>query len=103
MGFFICLIVGGAIGWLARFLLPARERGFARTVGLGMFGGLIGGFMLGPLLGGGNLFEAKFYPMVVMDALLGAVILLALLNMFRRRRDAKRMAADQSPPETGWR
>ena len=86
MGFFITLLIGGVAGWLAAMWL--RSQGLRRhlTIGVGMIGGLFGGFFFGPVLGGGNLFESAFYPMVIVDALLGAAILLGTLYLLRRRR-----------------
>jgi uncharacterized membrane protein YeaQ/YmgE (transglycosylase-associated protein family) len=86
MGFFVALIVGGIVGWLAGIALPNEQRRKRFDLPLGMIGGLLGGFGLGPLLGGGNLFEAAFYPMTIVVALLGAMIVLAIVNMFRRGR-----------------
>ena len=86
MGFFVALIVGGLVGWLAGIALPGEHRRKRFDLPLGMIGGLLGGFGLGPLLGGGNLFEAAFYPMTVVVALLGAFILLAIAKMLGRGR-----------------
>jgi len=86
MGFFISLLVGGAAGWAAAMLM--RSAGLRRhlAIGAGMVGGLLGGFFFGPIFGGGNLFESVFYPMVIVDALLGAVILLGILYLLRHGR-----------------
>ena len=47
--------------------------------------GLIGSFLLGPLLGApGNILNAPFNIMTLIAALIGSIILLAVINLFRR-------------------
>ncbi len=87
MNLIIALIVGGIIGWLASIVMRTdAQQGILLNVVVGIIGSLLGGFILGPLLGGGNLLNGTFDIMTLVVALLGAIILLAIVNMFRRGR-----------------
>jgi uncharacterized membrane protein YeaQ/YmgE (transglycosylase-associated protein family) len=87
MGFFLALVVGGIIGWLASILLRTdAHQGAPLSIVVGMIGALLGGLILGPLLGGGNLLESELDIRTLPVAMIGAVALLAALTFFRRRR-----------------
>ncbi|HWH18177.1 MAG TPA: GlsB/YeaQ/YmgE family stress response membrane protein [Allosphingosinicella sp.] len=87
MNLIIALIIGGIIGWLASIIMRTdAQQGILLNVVVGIIGSLLGGFLLGPLLGGGNLLDGEFDIMTLVVALLGAIILLAIVNMFRRGR-----------------
>lgn len=87
MNLIIALIVGGIIGWLASIVMRTdAQQGILLNIVVGIIGSLLGGFLLGPLLGGGNLLDGDFNIMTLVVALLGAIILLAIVNMFRRGR-----------------
>ena len=76
--------MGGAIGWLAGLLGGGAARRGLAHVGLGIIGGLLGGFVLGPVMGGGNLLENRFDPMTIVVAALGAAGLMLLARLLRR-------------------
>jgi uncharacterized membrane protein YeaQ/YmgE (transglycosylase-associated protein family) len=83
----IALIIGGIIGWLASIIMRTDgQQGILLNVVVGIIGSLLGGFLLGPLLGGGSLLSGSLDVMTLVVALLGAIILLAIVNMFRRGR-----------------
>ena len=87
MGILVWLIVGGVVGWLASIVMRTdAQQGILLNVVVGIIGSLLGGFLLGPLLGGGNLLSGDLDIMTLVVALLGAIILLAIVNMFRRGR-----------------
>ncbi|HEX8214038.1 MAG TPA: GlsB/YeaQ/YmgE family stress response membrane protein [Allosphingosinicella sp.] len=87
MNLIIALIIGGIIGWLASIVMRTdAQQGILLNVVVGIIGSLLGGFLLGPLLGGGNLLSGDLDVMTLVVALLGAIILLAIVNMFRRGR-----------------
>ncbi len=87
MGLIIALIVGGIIGWLASIVMRTdAQQGILLNVVVGIIGSLLGGFLLGPLLGGGNLLSGNLDIRTLLVSLLGAIILLAIVNMFTRRR-----------------
>ncbi|HEX8444189.1 MAG TPA: GlsB/YeaQ/YmgE family stress response membrane protein [Allosphingosinicella sp.] len=87
MGFFLALVVGGIIGWLASILMRTDvQQGALLSIVVGMLGALAGGLILGPLLGGGNLLESELDIRTLPVTMIGAIALLAALSFFRRRR-----------------
>ncbi len=79
MNLIIWLIIGGVIGWLASIVMRTDgQQGIFLNIVVGIVGSYIGGFLFGPMLGttGG----AGPY----ISAFLGAVILLAVVNLVRR-------------------
>jgi uncharacterized membrane protein YeaQ/YmgE (transglycosylase-associated protein family) len=86
MGLIIWLIVGGIIGWLASMIMKTDgQQGIILNVVVGIVGALIGGWLIAPLIGG-STGTAGFDVMGFIAALIGAVILLAIVNLFRRGR-----------------
>ena len=81
-----CLLVGLIAGWLAGKVIGGSGFGLLGNIVVGIIGSLLGGFLLGPLLGGGNLLSGSFDVRTLLVALLGAIILLAIVNLFRRGR-----------------
>lgn len=86
MGIIVWLIVGGIVGWLASLIMKTdAQQGIILNVVVGIIGALIGGWLIGPLLGSGSINEG-FSIMSVVVSLIGAIILLAIVNLFRRGR-----------------
>jgi uncharacterized membrane protein YeaQ/YmgE (transglycosylase-associated protein family) len=52
---------------------------------VGIVGALLAGFLLNPLIGGGNIMSGDLSLSAIAVSLLGSVILLVILNMLRRR------------------
>ena len=81
MNFIIYLIAGGIAGWLASILMRTDgQQGILLNIVVGIIGGFIGGWllpMLGLGLGGGWIG-------FLVTALIGAIVLLAIVNLFRR-------------------
>lgn len=86
MHFIIALIVGGIIGWVASMLMNRdASMGVIANVVVGCLGSILGRFLLGFLgLGGGHLRDNAFDPMTLVAALVGAVVLLGIVNLVRR-------------------
>lgn len=86
MNIIIWLIVGGIVGWLASLIMKTdAQQGILLNVVVGIVGALIGGWLVGPLLGAGSINEG-FSIMSFVVSLIGAIILLAIVNLFRRGR-----------------
>ena len=86
MGFLIAVAVGILLAWAASFVRPPGSPRRAKLLAAtGVVGALAGGFVLGPVLGGGNLFEMMIDPMTPVVTAIGAATLLALLAAARRR------------------
>jgi uncharacterized membrane protein YeaQ/YmgE (transglycosylase-associated protein family) len=87
MNLIIALVVGGIIGWLASIVMRTNaQQGILLNVVVGIVGSLLGSLLLAPLLGGGSLLNGQLDIRTLLVALLGAIILLAVVNMFRRGR-----------------
>jgi uncharacterized membrane protein YeaQ/YmgE (transglycosylase-associated protein family) len=85
MGLIILLVVGGIIGWLASIVMRTdAQQGILLNVVVGIVGALLAGFLLNPLIGGGNIMAGNFSVMSLFVSFLGAVVLLAIVNLFRR-------------------
>jgi len=83
----VWLIVGGLIGWVASIIMKTNaQQGAILNVVVGVIGAFLGGFLLAPLFGAGTINQGDFSIMSLVVSLLGAVILLAVVNLFRRRR-----------------
>ena len=87
MGIIIWLIVGGIIGWLASLIMKTdAQQGILLNVIVGIVGAFLGGW-LGNMLGiGGANINEGFSVTGFIISLIGAVILLAIVNLFRRGR-----------------
>ncbi len=74
----VYVIFGGIIGWLASIVMRTDARqGIMLNIIVGIVGSFVGGDLLGSFLSNGELTGW-------ICALLGALILLALLNLVRR-------------------
>jgi uncharacterized membrane protein YeaQ/YmgE (transglycosylase-associated protein family) len=82
MNFLIWLIVGGIIGWLAGVIMRTQE-GLLLNIIVGVVGALIGGWLISPLVGVGTINQGDFSLAGLGVSLLGAIILLAIVNLFR--------------------
>ncbi len=87
MNFIIWLIVGGIIGWLASLMMKTDgQQGIILNVVVGIVGALLGGWLISPLLGVGTINQDNFSLAALLVSFLGAAILLAIVNLFRRGR-----------------
>jgi uncharacterized membrane protein YeaQ/YmgE (transglycosylase-associated protein family) len=85
MNLIIWLVVGGLIGWVASMLMRTdAQQGVILNVVVGIVGALIGGWLLAPMFGTGTINQNDFSLASLGISLLGAVILLAIVNLFRR-------------------
>lgn len=79
------LIVGGIIGWLASLIMRTDgQQGIVLNVVVGIVGAVIAGFVVTPFLGGAPITSGAFDIRSLIASLIGAIILLALVNMIRR-------------------
>lgn len=83
MNFIIWLIIGGVIGWLASLVMRTPE-GVLLNVVVGIVGAMLGGWLISPLVGAGTINQNDFSLPGLGVSFLGAVILLAIVNLFRR-------------------
>jgi len=64
------------------------QMGMILNVVVGIVGAFLGGLLLAPLFGTGTINQSDFSVGSLFVSFLGAVILLAIVNFFRRRRHA---------------
>lgn len=85
INFIVWLVIGGVIGWLASLVMKTDgQQGIFLNVIVGIVGAALGGFLISPLVGVGTINQDTFSMGALMVSFLGAVILLAIVNMFRR-------------------
>lgn len=85
MGFIILLIVGGVIGWLASLIMRTdAQQGILLNIVVGIVGSLLAGILLSPLLGVAPITSGAISLTSLLVSLLGAVVLLAIVNLIRR-------------------
>ena len=86
MGLILWLIVGGIVGWLASMIMKTDgQQGIVLNVVVGIVGAFNGGGLISPLVGMGTI-NSGFSIGSVVVSLIGAIILLAIVNMVRRGR-----------------
>jgi uncharacterized membrane protein YeaQ/YmgE (transglycosylase-associated protein family) len=87
MNFIIWIVVGGIMGWLASLVMKTdAEQGTILNIVVGIVGALLGGWLLAPLFGTGTINQNDFSLPSLLVSFLGAVILLAAVNLIRRGR-----------------
>ena len=87
MNFIIWLVIGGIIGWVASMIMRTDgQQGVILNVVVGIVGSFLGGWLLSPLFGTGTINSDDFSVTSLLVSFLGAVILLAIVNLFRRGR-----------------
>lgn len=83
MGLLLFVLFGLVVGFLARAILPGRQSmGLIMTAVLGMVGSLLGGF-IGSMISGDDV--ARVHSAGLIGSVLGALVVLALATMGRRR------------------
>ncbi len=81
----IWLVVGGVIGWLASLAMKTDgQQGVFLNIVVGIVGAALGGLLISPLVGVGTINQDAFSLGALLVSFLGAVILLAIVNLFRR-------------------
>jgi uncharacterized membrane protein YeaQ/YmgE (transglycosylase-associated protein family) len=83
MNLLIYLIVAAVIGWVATEIMHDRSNLLINII-VAVLGAFLAGYFLTPILHVGTINEAITLPTALVT-LLGSVILLAILNLFRGR------------------
>lgn len=87
MNFIIWLIVGGIVGWLASMVMRTNgQQGLILNIVVGIVGALLAGWLLTPLVGVGTINQNNFSLAGLLVSFVGAIILLAIVNLFSRGR-----------------
>ncbi|HXS20823.1 MAG TPA: GlsB/YeaQ/YmgE family stress response membrane protein [Steroidobacteraceae bacterium] len=86
MNLFVWLILGVVIGYLGSLIMRSdADRGAVLSTTAGILGALLAARLLAPVLGGGPG-QGFFSLGAVLVSLLGAVVLVGLVNLLRRGR-----------------
>jgi len=85
MNIIVWLVVGGLIGWVASMIMKTNaQQGLILNIVVGIVGSVIGGWLIAPLLGAATVNQNDFSVRGLLASLIGAVILLAVVNLVRR-------------------
>jgi uncharacterized membrane protein YeaQ/YmgE (transglycosylase-associated protein family) len=81
VGLIVWLVIGGVVGWLASIVMRTdAQQGIFLNVIVGIVGAFIGGW----LFSSGDINSGVVTPTTFLVSLVGAIILLALVNLVRR-------------------
>ena len=80
------LLFGALVGWLASIVMRTdAQQGTLLNIVVGIVGAFLGGLVFSLLgIGGSNINNSDFSLSALVVSFVGAVILLAIVNMFRR-------------------
>src|SRR4029434_4657252 len=93
MGWILTIIVGGILGWLAsKVMRTDAQQGILLNIVVGLVAAAFTGFLPSPRLRIPTITAANFSIGGLLISFLGAIILLAIVNFFRRGRP-------RSPPQ----
>jgi uncharacterized membrane protein YeaQ/YmgE (transglycosylase-associated protein family) len=85
MNIIIWLVVGGLIGWLASMVMKTNDsQGMILNVVVGIIGAAVAGWFISPLVGVGTINQDNFSLPALIVSFIGAVVLLAVVNLVRR-------------------
>ncbi len=87
MNFILWILVGGLIGWVASIVMRTdAQQGIFLNVIVGVVGALIAGWIISPLVGIPTINQDAFSLPALLVSLLGAIVLLGVVNLVRRDR-----------------
>ena len=85
MNFIVWLVVGGLIGWVASMVMKTdAQQGVILNIVVGIVGAFLGGWLISPLVGVPTINQDVFSIGALAVSLVGAIILLAVVNLMRR-------------------
>jgi uncharacterized membrane protein YeaQ/YmgE (transglycosylase-associated protein family) len=81
IGLLVWLVIGGVVGWLASIVMRTDgQQGLLLNIVVGIVGAFIGGW----LFGSADINDGAITPTTFIVSLVGAIILLAIVNLVRR-------------------
>ena len=87
MGIVLWLIIGGVVGWLASLVMRRdASQGIVLNIVVGIVGAMLGGWLFGPMIGAPSINSGQISVPSLLVSFLGAVILLAIVNLISRNR-----------------
>jgi uncharacterized membrane protein YeaQ/YmgE (transglycosylase-associated protein family) len=87
MGLILWLVIGGVVGWLASIVMKRDgSQGIFLNIVVGIVGSMLGGWLIGPMVGAPSINSGQLSVPSLLVSFLGAVILLAIVNLISRNR-----------------
>jgi uncharacterized membrane protein YeaQ/YmgE (transglycosylase-associated protein family) len=85
VNFIVWLVLGGVIGWIAsKVMRTDAQQGIFLNIVVGIVGAMLAGFVISPLLGPATINQNDFSLAGLFVSFLGAIVLLAVVNLIRR-------------------
>ena len=86
INFIVWLVVGGLVGWIASMIMRTdAQQGVILNIVVGIVGAAVAGWLISPLVGVPSI-NTGFSIGSFVVSLLGAIVLLGIVNLFRRGR-----------------
>ena len=87
MSFILWIIVGGLLGWVASMIMGTNDtQGKLLNIVVGIIGAFLSGLLLAPMLGTGTINQGDFSIGSLLVSLVGAVVLLFIVGLFRGKK-----------------
>ena len=87
MGIILWLVIGGVIGWLASVVMRTDgSQGIVLNIVVGIIGAFLGGWLISPMVGAPSINSGEISVASLLVSFLGAVVLLAIVNLITRKR-----------------
>jgi uncharacterized membrane protein YeaQ/YmgE (transglycosylase-associated protein family) len=87
MSIILWLVIGGVIGWLASIVMRTdASQGIFLNIVVGIIGAFLGGWLISPMVGAGTINSGDISLGGLFVSFLGAVVLLAIVNLITRKR-----------------
>lgn len=85
MSIILMIVIGGVVGWLASLVMRTdAQQGIILNVIVGIVGAIVAGYLLSPLLGIAPITANALSLPAMFVSFLGALIVLAVVNLIRR-------------------
>ena len=85
IGFIVWIVVGGFLGWIASMIMRTDgQQGTFLNIVVGIIGAVLAGWLISPLIGVPTINQGDFSIAAMAVSLLGAVVLLGIVNLLRR-------------------
>ena len=85
IGFIVWIVVGGFLGWIASMIMRTDgQQGTFLNIVVGIIGAVLAGWLISPLIGVPTINQGDFSIAAMAVSLLGAVVLLGVVNLLRR-------------------
>lgn len=81
----LIILIGGILGWLASLVMRTdAQQGILLNIIVGVVGAVLAGFLISPLIGEAPITSGDFSIGSLLVSFIGALILLAIVNLVRR-------------------